>query len=439
MELEKFLRNFSKEECVCQKGHLFTVSHIVVENRAIEKLPEYVAEFKSRKPFLLADKNTFEAAGEKVCRVLEKAGIYYEKYVFSSGDIEPDEKAMGSVFMHFDNSCDLVIGIGSGVINDIGKMLANTAKLPYFIIGTAPSMDGYASATSSMVRDGVKVSLSSKCADVIIGDIDVLKNAPERMLQAGLGDMIAKYIGNAEWKVASEITGEYYCERVAQLVRSALKSCVENAEGLINRDEKAVKAVFEGLVLSGIAMAFVSSSRPASGSEHYFSHIWDMRGLEFGTSVDLHGIQCAIGTNLVAGMYEKVLEIIPDKDKAVAYARSFNYEKWSEFLRKFLGASGEVLIKLEEKEQKYNIEKHKKRIKNILEKWDKICDIIREEIPARKEIERILELIGAPKSAAEIGVNDDIPSVLKVTKDIRDKYILANLLWDLGVIDEFEI
>lgn len=350
--------------------------------------------------------------------------------------IEPDEKAVGSVVMHFDHACDLIIAVGSGVINDIGKILANMTKLPYFIVGTAPSMDGYASATSSMTVDGLKVSLPSKCADVIIGDIDVLKNAPMRMLQSGLGDMLAKYISIAEWRIANEIIGEYYCERVAQLIRVALKRCVDNAEGLLNRDEEAVKAVFEGLVIGGVAMAFAGASRPASGVEHYFSHIWDMRGVEFGTKVDLHGIQCAVATNTVAGLYEKVLKITPEKQKALIYARAFEYKAWAETLRKLLGLGAEAMIALEEKEQKYSVEKHAKRLDVIIEKWDKIQEIIQEEIPTQKQIESILDKIGAPKTAQEIGIDCDLSMTLKATKDIRDKYVLSRLLWDLGVIED---
>ena len=116
-------------------------------------------------------------------------------------------------------------------------------------------MDGYASATSSMSRDGVKVSLNSRCADVIIGDTDILKTAPLHMLKSGLGDMLAKFVSIAEWRIAHIITGEYYCEEVAQLIRSAVKKCVDNAAGLLQRDEAAIEAVFEGLVIGGVAMA----------------------------------------------------------------------------------------------------------------------------------------------------------------------------------------
>lgn len=437
--IRDLLSSFMHSECACGKSHKMGLPKIIVEKGAISCLPQLISDYMGNKVFILADKNTFEAAGAKVCATLENKGIKYTKYVFPTGEIEPDEKAVGSAIMHFDSTCDLVIAIGSGVINDIGKILANTAKVSYFIVGTAPSMDGYASATSSMTVDGLKVSLPSKCADVIIGDIDVLKNAPMRMLQAGLGDMLAKYISIAEWRIAKEITGEYYCERVAELIRTALKRCVENAEGLLKRDEEAVKAVFEGLVIGGVAMAFAGVSRPASGVEHYFSHVWDMRGVEFGTKVDLHGIQCAVATNITAGLYEKVLKITPDKEKALAYASSFKYEDWAKELKVFFGTGADAMIALEEKEQKYSVEKHEKRLEIIIEKWEKLQEIIREEIPMQKQIEVILDKIGAPKTAKDIGIDCDLATTLKATKDIRDKYVLSRLLWDLGVIAEQEI
>ena len=433
MDIEKTLKEFSNKACDCNREHLFTIRHVCVESGAIEKLPIFIKEFESKKPFILADKNTYLECGKRVVEILENSKITYSKYVFETGEIEPDEKAVGSAIMHFDNTCDLVIAVGSGVINDIGKILASTSKLPYFIVGTAPSMDGYASGTSSMSMDGVKVSLPSKCADVIIGDINVLKNAPMKMLQAGLGDMIAKYVSIAEWEIASLITGEYYCDRIANLIKTAVKRCVDNAEGLLKRDDRAVKAVFEGLVIGGVAMAFAGVSRPASGVEHYYSHVWDMRGLEFNTKVDLHGIQCAVATSIVCGLYEKVLKITPDKELALKHAKSFNYEAWKEDLKTFLGKGANTMIALEEKEQKYSVENHKKRLEIILNNWEEICKIIKEEIPPQNKIEEILLSIGAPTTPEDIGIDCDLSLTLKATKDIRDKYVLSRLLWDLGI------
>ena len=436
MDIKNQLEQFAKEKCCCDKSHNLVIPKIIVKSGATLDLPAILKDYGVKKAQIIADVNTFAVAGEKVVEILKLNNFKYSLYVFGSKELEPDEKAIGSAIMHFDNSCDIVISVGSGVINDIGKIVANVSKLPYVIVGTAPSMDGYASATSSMSMDGLKVSLPSKCADVIIGDIEILKNAPMKTLQAGLGDMLAKYVSIAEWRIANEITGEYYCERVAELIRMALKRCVDNAKGLLNRDENAVKAVFEGLVIGGIAMAFAGVSRPASGVEHYFSHVWDMRGLEFGVKVDLHGIQCAIGTNIASGLYEKVLKINPNKEKALNYAKNFDFNAWAKELKEFLGSGANAMIVQEEKEGKYNLEKHAKRLDIIISKWDKICEIIRTEIPTQKQIQDILDVIGAPKTAKEVGIDCDLFTTFKATKDIRDKYVLSRLVWDLGVIDE---
>lgn len=236
--------------CSCGKVHDVAIDDVVIGNGVIRRLPEFVAKYAAKKPFILADSNTYRAAGEFVAELLQSNGIAFSKFVFPNGALEPNEEAVGAAIMHFDPSCDLIIGVGSGVINDIGKILSNVSGRKYIIVATAPSMDGYASATSSMSMDGLKVSLNSRSADVIIGDIDILKHAPAHMLKSGIGDMLAKYISIAEWRIGHLITGEYYCERVAQLIRTALKKCVDNAEGLLKREDAAVQAVFEGLVTS---------------------------------------------------------------------------------------------------------------------------------------------------------------------------------------------
>ncbi len=413
------------------------IDELVMGSGVIGRIPEFVKKYGAQKPFVLSDVNTFQAAGKSVCKVLEDQGIPYVSYVFADANLEPNEQSVGSAFMHFDPSCDLIIGVGSGVINDIGKILSNVSGRKYIIVGTAPSMDGYASATSSMAMDGLKVSLNSRCADVIIGDVDILKNAPEHMLKSGLGDMLAKYISIAEWRIAHIITGEYYCERVAQLIRDAVKKCVDNAEGLLKRDEKAIEAVFEGLVIGGVAMAYAGVSRPASGVEHYFSHVWDMRGLEFGTQVDLHGIQCAMATVQAAKLYEIIETMEPDESKAKAYVQAFDYEEWSRQLRAFLGSSGETMILQEQKERKYDKSTHAARFGVIASHWEEIVGIAKEEIPSSAFLSELLKTIGIPEDLSAIGVDRATAQMtFRATKDIRDKYVLSRLAWDLGVLDE---
>lgn len=425
------------ELCACGKIHGADIEEVITGAGAIMHLPEILQRWGARKPFLLCDVNTWSAAGERVAELLAGAGYALGKYVFPQKALEPDEHAVGAAVMHYDHSCDAIIGVGSGVINDIGKILSRMTGRKYIIVGTAPSMDGYASGTSSMSLDGLKVSLPSRCADVIIGDTDILKNAPAHMLSAGLGDMLAKYVSIAEWRIAHIVTGEYYCERVAQLIREALDKCVSNAEGLLARDKAAVAAVFEGLVKGGIAMAYAGVSRPASGVEHYFSHIWDMRGLALGTPVDLHGIQCAIGTCEAVKIYERLMAVTPDREKAKAYAAAFSFADWAETLRAFVGTGAEAMIAQEAKEHKYDPERHAARLEIILAHWAEILTILREELPSAARIEALLNTLDIPLTPDYLGVDREAArTTFMATKDIRDKYVLSRLAWDLGVMEE---
>ena len=424
-------------QCKCGKNHSVAIDEILLGKGVINKIPELVKKYGCTKPFLLADCNTFSAAGLLVSNALDNENIPFVKYVFTNEQLEPNEESVGSAVMHFDTSCDLIIGVGSGVINDIGKILSNITGKKYIIVATAPSMDGYASATSSMNMDGLKISMNTRTADVIIGDTDVLKNAPVHMLKSGIGDMLAKYVSIAEWRIAHIITGEYYCEQVADLIRNAVSKCVANAEGLLRRDEKAIEAVFEGLVIGGVAMAYAGVSRPASGVEHYFSHIWDMRGLEFGSRVDLHGIQCAMATFHSVRLYEKLKTMVPDAIRAKSYVNSFSFENWKNELRSFLGNSAETMIAQEAKERKYDKSKHPARYAIIEQNWDHILQILDEELPTVQKLSDITDILGISRDLNTIGVDSAVAKMtFQATKDIRDKYVLSRLAWDLGVLDE---
>ena len=259
MSMEK-LNAMNGVLCSCGKTHTYD-TQVYVGKGVVENIPAYLRQYNPKKVFVLSDPNTYKAAGEKVCGILEKSGMAYTAYSFTHDPIEPDEYSVGSMMMHYDTKCDVIVAVGSGVVNDLGKILSNISGKPYMIVGTAPSMDGYASATSSMTRDGLKTSLPSRSADIIVGDVDILCQAPMHMMKAGLGDMLAKYVSICEWRIANLLVGEYYCEEIAQLIRGALKSCVDNAAGLLRRDETAVQAVFEGLVIGGVAMNYAGLSR----------------------------------------------------------------------------------------------------------------------------------------------------------------------------------
>ena len=435
MSMQK-LHDMNGAACSCGKIHRFS-AQVITGDGVLAQLPQIMKQFRANNPFVLCDRNTYKAAGTHVLEILAAAGIPAEAHVFQTDAPEPDEFSVGNAVMHLKTGQDIIIGVGSGVINDIGKILSALSGKPYIIVATAPSMDGYASATSSMTRDGLKISLPSRGADVIIGDSRILCQAPMKLLRSGLGDMLAKYISICEWRIAHLLLGEYYCEEVADLVRGAVAQCVSHADGLLRREKDAVMAVFEGLIIGGVAMNYAGLSRPASGVEHYISHVLDMRAVEFHQRAELHGLQCAVGTVIAARLYEKLLTLTPDKEKALAHAEEFDYGAWSDILRQFLGKGAESMIALETKEKKYEPALHKPRLERILEKWEEILAIVRQEIPRPETLDALYSHVGLPKTLPEIGAEEALlPTILRCPKDIRDKYVLSRLAWDLGVEEE---
>lgn len=423
--------------CSCGRRHGTRVRRVVAESGALERLPSLLRERGAARPFILEDANTGAAAGGRVVALLERAGIRPVRFTYPQALVEPDEASVGQAVLAFDRRCDYVVAVGTGTLNDIGKILARTAGLPLAIVATAPSMDGFASATSSMISNGLKVTIDSACPELVLADLDILSAAPERMLKAGLGDMLAKYVSICDWRIAHIVTGEYYCEEIAGLVRRSLANCVSSAEGLFRREPLAVAAALEGLVLSGMAMGFAGVSRPASGVEHYISHIWDMRSLERGASGDLHGIQVGIGTIMALRAYDMLRTIRPDRDKALAAAAAFRYGDWERVLRENLGAGAEGLVRNEAREGKYGLVGHAARLERIIAHWPEILAVIDEELPPAGEVERLMRSFGMPTSPAEIGIGDDEARfAFLASKDIRDKYVATRLLWDLGILEE---
>ena len=423
-------------DCACGRHHSMVMDFLRIEPGAVKYIPEGLKAIGGTKPFIVCDNHTKEAAWSFVEPVLKEAGIEYTLYCFPFDHVEPDEHAVGSLTMAFDPSCDCVMGIGSGVINDCCKVLCHAIGCKQMIVGTAPSMDGYASNSSSMIRERIKVSLYNAAPAAIICDIDIIKNAPMRMLWAGFGDMLAKYIAICEWRISNLITGEYYCENIAKLMRASLKKIVDNAPGLKTRDEKAVQATVEGLVLSGIAMSYAGISRPASGLEHYFSHLWEMMALDRGTDYELHGIQVGVGTLITLKLYDDIRNIKPSREVAEKFINEFKNEDWEKMIRSIFGQAAETVIRQEHTIFHKNDKAcHAARLTKILEGWDDILRFIDEELPKTEKIAALMKDLGMPMVPADIDINEeDTVNAFIGSRDIRDKYLSSTMLWDLGLL-----
>lgn len=301
-------------DCKCGKHHTLNIHDICIKENAIEELDRIISPFKDNKIFVFSDTNTFKAAGKETLNELDKKNYNYKNFVIETGEeiLIPDEKVVGRLFMEMDNDTKLIIAIGSGSINDIGKFLSVKTGIPYIIICTAPSMDGYASDGAPLICNGMKISFNATLAYAIIGDINIMKNAPMKLIRAGYGDIIGKITALMDWELAKEINDEYYCETCIKLTKEAVKKTIDSANKLKDRDENAIKYLIEALTLTGVAMGLVGVSRPASGAEHMLSHYWEVDFIKNNRFPELHGIKVGIATPIVSKMFYLLRDIIPN-------------------------------------------------------------------------------------------------------------------------------
>ena len=201
-----------------------------------------------------------------------------------------------------------VLSVGTGSLNDICRLACARQDKKLCIFGTAPSMDGFASYGAPIVCDGFKSSYSAKSPDVIIGDTKILAASPNELKAAGFGDMMAKYIGLVDWQVSSLLTGEYYCERIAALTRSATDELFNLADKVTANDEYTAGKIFESLLKTGIGMIFSQNSRPASGSEHIISHLIECVQLRDGILPNFHGEDIGVCTLEMLKYYNELAE-----------------------------------------------------------------------------------------------------------------------------------
>ncbi len=187
---------------------------------------------------------------------------------------------------------EAVIGFGGGKPIDVGKFSAWKLEVPFISIPTSPSHDGIASPFTSLKGSNRPYSVRTRTPVAVIADIDIISSAPLRLIRAGAGDLVAKLTAVRDWKLAHRLKGEYYGEYAAKLALLSAKHVIEYAGSIGRGSREAVRVLVEGLISSGVAMCIAGSTRPASGSEHLFSHALDI----VAPGRALHGEQVALGT-----------------------------------------------------------------------------------------------------------------------------------------------
>lgn len=413
--------------------------HVVIGAGALAAVEGvFQASFGPRSAAVIADENTYEAAGRQVWQHLAAAGRpLVDPYIFPAtptlyADYANVEKLRAVLVQH-----DAIpVAVASGTLNDVVKRAAHECDRPYMTVATAASMDGYTAFGAAITREGYKQTLACPAPRAAVADMDVLTRAPAHMNACGYGDLLGKVPAGADWIVADELGIEAVDADVWSLVQGPLRGAIGRPADLRAGHGGSIEALIEGLIMSGLAMQAHSSSRPASGAEHQFSHLWEMEGLGLHDEPPLaHGFKVGLGSIAIAALYERLLErdlaaldipaicrSWPDRDQVEQQVRSayrtagLREAAVSETLAKHVAAEGLM-----------------ERLTRLQERWPQLRRRLREQLLPAAELRDMLSAAGCPTHPSDIGLRmTDFQDTYVRARMIRRRYTVLDLAHETG-------
>lgn len=400
-------------------------------------------QFPGKRAIIVADKTTFEVAGKAVQRFLEEGGVEQDvPFIFDEPDMHAEWKFIERLDVHLAKTEAIAIAVGSGTINDTTKLSSSHNNRRYMTVATAASMDGYTAFGASITKDGAKQTFACAAPQALVADIDVIATAPKDMTASGFGDLFAKVPAGADWIIADGLGVEPIDDLAFSIVQDGLQDALSDPIGARNGEEQALSRLIEGLLLGGFAMqAYPKSSRPASGAEHQFSHLWNMQHhvMENGVTPS-HGFQVSIGTLVSLAFYEELMKSdMKSLDIEVCVAAWPSLEEAEEkAIEMFKGTDFPMIGATEIKAKYVSKDELREQLSRLVENWDVIKERLAKQLVTVDEAVRRLDAVGAPTKPEQIGISrarlrDSIIEALH----IRRRFTILDLAIRTCKIDEW--
>lgn len=383
--------------------------NLVVGSGVIARVAEVFArEFPGRRAVVVADPASLAAAGRAVIDRLSAAGFVGGKpFVFD----EPNLPAEYSRVERLDaalRASDLIpVAVGSGTINDLVKLAASHVQRPYLCVATAASMDGYTAFGASITFQNAKQTFDCPAPLAVVADIDVIRRAPPEMTASGYADLQAKITAGADWILADALGLEPIDERAWTIVQGGLRTALADPAGARAGDAAAIARLTEGLLLGGFAMQWAKSSRPASGAEHQFSHLWDMEHHVHHGQPPSHGFKVGLATLAVTALYEQLLEQPLDRlDLAACCAQWPDEVGTAEVRAKELFARDDFQSTAIRETQAKHVSRAElaRQLEKLQHVWPVLRDRLRAQLVSFSELKQRLQAVGAPTEPEAIGL-----------------------------------
>jgi glycerol-1-phosphate dehydrogenase [NAD(P)+] len=414
--------------------------HVVLGTGAVDGVADtFAASFGDRAAVVVADDTTYEVAGASVDRLLRATRrVVRQPVIFpTSPRLHADFEVAVWLGERLAEHDAIPVAVGSGTLNDITKLGSHRAGRAYMVVATAASMDGYAAFGAAMTRDGFKQTIACPAPRAVVTDPAILAAAPAELTAFGFGDLIGKITAGADWILADRLGVESIDASVWSMVQPGVRQVIGEPERLRAQDPQAVGTLFLCLIMSGLAMQAARSSRPASGSEHQFSHLWEMSGLSHQGRDISHGFKVGIGTLAIAAVYERLLERdlaeldVEELCRRIPTAADVQAEVQQAHSDPTVRA--QALVEMQAKRP--TADGLRARLARVGEAWPVLREALRAQLLAADEVRRLLVAAGCPAEPEDIGVT---PQRLRATyveaRHIRRRYTVLDLAAEAGLL-----
>ena len=407
---------------------------IYIGKDAITHLIEYCKKHGLSRFTLVADQNTWPVFGKSVTAELKQHGYDVNTIVLTGQEIIADEHYIVQVLVHAGNDDRTYIAVGSGTVTDIVRFASHRTKSSFISIPTAPSVDGFTSASSSLAIGRLKQTISAQAPVAIFSDLAILCAAPRAMIAAGFGDMLGKFTSLADWRLGQLLWGEPHDERIAQRTRNAAQSCINRVAEIGKASQDGVRTLMDGLIESGFCMTQAGYSRPAAGAEHYLSHFWETKLLRENRPAILHGAKVGVACIIVAQYYERLRQL--SQSDVLARLRVSAVPNRAQEIQRIGETYGPLAEKivaeqapfLDLTEHTYELLKQK-----IIDGWSEIQQIAA-SVPPPQELTKLLRTVGGPTNPAMLGLSDEeVALALDTSHYFRNRFTVMKLNRILGI------
>ena len=398
----------------------------------ISRIAELFSEqFPGKRAVIIADNNTYRVAGQYVQEFFTKAGIeQVSPFIITDSEFHAEYSYIDSLTDFLKSNDAIPVAVGSGTINDLTKLSSYLTDRRYMCVATAASMDGYTSFGASITANAAKQTFNCPAPQACLADIDIISNAPLEMTAAGYADLFAKIVAGADWILADALGLEPIHEQAWDIVQGGLQDALSDPEGVKNGNPESISKLLEGLMLGGFAMQCSQTSRPASGAEHYFSHLWDMEHHLFNGKTVSHGFQVSLGTIAITAFYEQMLNTPIEKlDIKVACDAWPTAEKIEDAVMKLFGKTAFIDRCLQETRAKY-IDKTQlySQLQQFVDKWPETKARLEKQLLPLEDARAKLKAVGAPVDPEDIGLSrNKLRETFINSQFLRNRYTIIDL------------